>query len=317
MIGTTGYARDITLRRSGDETLALIRELEQEFASLPSGGSVEERAAKKLLAISGAIATTFNIYDRHKQVLRAAAIEIAPGVLKSLPDAWQKLTGLVGMDPVDIAVPVTPAMYQDINRSYITTKRSITEMSNGQISPVVSAGIQKLAAIDRFLLITHVIDGELYGTSLLALRADQPDPPAELLDSFAHMVAVSLRRQQAEAALRESQERLREIAENIDAVFYINERATNRFLYVSPAYEKVWGRSCKSLLDDPYSFIGAVLPEDLPALQEGIRRELEEGILLDTEYRIRRPDGSVRWIHSRNFSILDPQGNVSRIAGIR
>ncbi|MDD1681375.1 MAG: PAS domain S-box protein, partial [Methanoregula sp.] len=315
VIGTTGFARDITLRRSSDEMLATIRGLEQEFASLPSGGSVEDRAAKKLLAISGAVATTFNVYDRQKQVLRAAAIEIAPGVLKSLPDVWQKLTGLVGMDPVDIVVPVTPAMYQDINRSYITTKRSITEMSNGQISPLVSAGIQKLAAIDRFLLITHVIDGELYGTSLLALRADQPDPPAELLDSFAHMVAVSLRRQQAEAALRESDERLREIADNIMTVFYISDRAMNRFTYVSPAYETIWGRSARSLLDNPFSFLAAVLPDDLPAVQEAIRKELEEGIPVEIEYRIRHTNGAVRWIHSRNFPIRDNTGRIYRVAG--
>lgn len=315
VIGTTGYARDITPRRSADETLATIRGIEQEFASLPSGGSVEDRAAKKLLAISGAVATTFNVYDRQRQVLRAAAIEIAPGVLKSLPDAWKKVAGMVGMDPTDITVPVTPAMYQDINRSYITTKRSITEMSNGQISPVVSTAIQKLAAIDRFLLITHVIDGELYGTSLLAFRADQPDPPAELLDSFAHMVAVSLRRQQAEAALLESDERLREIADNIMTVFYISDRAMNRFTYVSPAYETIWGRSARSLLDDPFSFLAAVLPEDLPAVQEAIRKELDEGIPVDAEYRIRHTNGTVRWIHSRNFPIRDNTGRIYRVAG--
>lgn len=315
VIGTTGYARDITPRRSAEETLATIRELEREFAGLPSEGRVEDRAVKKLLSLSGAVVTTFNIYDRDRQVLRPAAIEIAPGVLQNLPDAWQKVARWVGMDPMDIDVPVTPAMYRDIRRSYIATWKSITEMSNEKIPPAVSAGIQKLAGIDRFLLITHVIDGELYGTSLIGLRADQPDPPREILDTFAHMVAVSLRRQEAQAALRESDERFREITGNITTVFYISDRALNRFTYVSPAYETIWGRSARSLLDDPFSFLAAVLPEDLPAVRDAIQKELDEGIPVDTEYRIRHTNGAVRWIHSRNFPIRDSTGRVYRVAG--
>jgi PAS domain S-box-containing protein len=122
-------------------------------------------------------------------------------------------------------------------------------------------------------------------------------------------------RKQIEQALLESEARLRQITETLTSVFYIHERASDRFIYVSPAYEKIWKRSRQSLYDDPYSYLEAVHPEDKPRLLESIRKELEESRYLDTDYRIIQPDGTIRWIHSQNFPIFDSQGNVYRVAG--
>ena len=123
-------------------------------------------------------------------------------------------------------------------------------------------------------------------------------------------------RKQAEVALKESEERIRQITDTITSVFYIHDRVSNLFIYVSPAYETIWKRSCQSLIDNPYSFIEAVHPDDLPRLQNSIRKELEEGIYVDTDYRIIHPDGSVHWIRSRNFPIVDKTGQTFRVAGI-
>ena len=147
-----------------------INEMVQDFAALPYGKRVEDLAAKKICDMTGAVVTTFNIYDPVAQMLRTTALEFAPGLLESLPGAWEKVTRLMGTQPNEIQVPVSREMYQDINRSVIGIKKTLTEISYGMIPPLVSAAIQKMSGIDRFIHIAHIIDGELYGTSVIGLR---------------------------------------------------------------------------------------------------------------------------------------------------
>jgi len=121
----------------------------------------------------------------------------------------------------------------------------------------------------------------------------------------------------AQRALFETEERFREMAENIECVFWMRSAEEHRMLYVSPAYERVWGRSIASLYQQPGSFIDAVHPADrervlAKVLQERLARPEE----LDIEYRIVRPDGSIRWIRDRGFPIRSAPGKPARIAGI-
>jgi diguanylate cyclase (GGDEF)-like protein/PAS domain S-box-containing protein len=118
----------------------------------------------------------------------------------------------------------------------------------------------------------------------------------------------------AEAAVRESEERFRQLAENIQEVFWLVDRASGRVLFVSPAYERVWGRSAADLLADPASLLADVHPADLDGVaDEPGRFFAAEG---DREFRIVRSDGQVRWIRTRSFPVHDAGGEVYRIAGI-
>ncbi len=124
-------------------------------------------------------------------------------------------------------------------------------------------------------------------------------------------------RKQMEGALRDSEERFRQLAENILEVFWMIEpegRPPHRILYLSPAYEKIWGRSCQSLYDNPMSFLEAIHPDDRERIRTLVETHAspEEGM----EYRIVRPDGSVRWIWDHVFPILDAQGKLYRLVGI-
>ncbi|NDJ22309.1 PAS domain S-box protein [Nostoc sp. B(2019)] len=122
-------------------------------------------------------------------------------------------------------------------------------------------------------------------------------------------------RKQMEEALRESEEKFRHFAENTHALIWIADPETGENLYVNPAYERIWGRSCQSLRDQPKSWVGTVYPEDRDRLMEKLKRQmLGEGI--SEEYRILRPDGSVRWIWDRGFVMQDEQGNVYSYGGI-
>ena len=115
--------------------------------------------------------------------------------------------------------------------------------------------------------------------------------------------------------LRESEERFRQLAENINEVFWITDLEKNRMLYISPAYEKIWGRTCQSLYDQPQSWLEAIHPEDRDRILDAALTR-QPGGTYDEEYRIIRPDKSTRWIHDRAFPIRTPEGKVNRIVGV-
>lgn len=120
---------------------------------------------------------------------------------------------------------------------------------------------------------------------------------------------------EAEAALLESEERFRELAENIDEVFWLSDLKHTTIFYVSPAYEKLWGRSCNSLYALPRSWMDAIHPEDRQRVVE-ILDDHELQSAPNMVYRIIRPDDSTRWVHSRGFPVHDENGAVVRVAGI-
>ncbi len=129
-------------------------------------------------------------------------------------------------------------------------------------------------------------------------------------------VAVDITdRKQIETALRESEEKFRQVTEHIQEVFWLSDTAKKAVLYVSPAYESIWGRSCDSLYQSPRSWLEAIHPDDRERVFEAAVTK-QAGGTYDEEYRIVRPDGSTRWIRDRAFPIHDSTGSVCRIAGI-
>jgi len=121
-------------------------------------------------------------------------------------------------------------------------------------------------------------------------------------------------RKRAEDALRESEEKFRQLAENIREVVWMTTPAMDELLYVSPAYEVIWARSRESLRQRPRSFMEAIHTKDREHVVGILERQREQGF--EVEYRIVRPDGSVRWIRNRGFPIKNRSGKVYRIAGV-
>ncbi len=119
----------------------------------------------------------------------------------------------------------------------------------------------------------------------------------------------------AESRHRDQEERLRQLAENLDDVVYIADQNQPRMEYVSPSYERIWGRSRESLYRDPRSFLDAIHPEDRRRMVEGVGRQLAGQPSVE-EYRIGRPDGEERWIRDRAIPIVDSLGRTVRIVGL-
>jgi len=122
-------------------------------------------------------------------------------------------------------------------------------------------------------------------------------------------------RKNAEEALQKSETRFRQIAETIEEVVWSADAASGKALYISPAYERVWGRTCASLYDNPESFLDSIHPDDRGGVLAALGKH--RGIPFDQEYRIVRPDGAVRWIWDRGFPVRDPgTGHVTHYVGV-
>jgi PAS domain S-box-containing protein len=122
-------------------------------------------------------------------------------------------------------------------------------------------------------------------------------------------------RKQAEQALQNSEEKFRQLAENVREVFWMMPPESDKFLYVSPAYEQIWGRTCDSVYENSASRLEAIHPDDLEQSRLLFARQMQ-GESVESEYRIRTPDGVEKWIRSRAFPIRDPDGQLLRIVGI-
>jgi PAS domain S-box-containing protein len=122
-------------------------------------------------------------------------------------------------------------------------------------------------------------------------------------------------RKQIEQALRESEEKFRQLTEHINQVFWMRDEHTGKLLYVSPAYERIWGQSCESLYANPQSVIEPIHPNDrdivLSLFCHPVQHKSQDG-----EYRLIQPDGSVRWLWTRTFPIRDEQHELYRLAAI-
>ncbi len=117
-------------------------------------------------------------------------------------------------------------------------------------------------------------------------------------------------------ALAFSEERLRQLADNVREVFYVIDPRTRTVEYVSPAYQQVWGRQPAELYIRHHSFLDGVHPADRESLRAAMARQTE-GEQTEQRYRVLREDGSERRIWDRAWPMRDPaSGEVYRVIGV-
>jgi len=119
---------------------------------------------------------------------------------------------------------------------------------------------------------------------------------------------------QAQEALRQSEERFQEIAHAVNQFFFVRSISTGEYLYVSPAYEKIWQRSCESLYQNQNSWLDTLHPDDRNLVLASIKQQRKGET--KREYRIIRSDGQIRWISAEISLIKDEAGNALRVAGL-
>ena len=156
-------------------------------------------------------------------------------------------------------------------------------------------------------------DGGFLEIEFAANRIEWLGKPARLV-----IVRDITRRMQAERALRQSEERMRQMADAIQDVFYLSDAKTNEIIYINPAFDRIWGISRQQIQSRPRGWMDLVHPDDRERVLKALRDWKPEGSSphWDNEFRILKPDGSVRWIWLRSFPIRDESGDIVRFAGV-
>ncbi len=154
----------------------------------------------------------------------------------------------------------------------------------------------------------HFIDVDF---SLQPLR-DETGAVAFLVPS----ASVITGRKQTENDLRESNEKFHLLADNITDAFWIRSPDMREVHYISPAFERIWGRSAASAFSHHRRWVDFVLPEDRARVQAAFATLMADAASLDIEYRIVRPDGEIRWIRARGFQVRNAAAELTSLTGI-
>ncbi len=161
----------------------------------------------------------------------------------------------------------------------------------------------------------HAIDNGLRAMSRgdldARIKLKRNDEMGDLARSFNRMAE---QRQEYEHQLDESRDRFAQIAESIGETFWLAEPDNSRILYLSPAYEVMWGHDREAVYREAGLWTAAIHESDRPRVLKALERHPQGRY--EAEYRVVHDDGSVRWINDRSFPVCDEEGNIIRIAGV-
>jgi PAS domain S-box-containing protein len=277
----TGHHDSANLRKRAEEALAQqndalskLNHFSIELSMLSSEDNLEVFITRRIKEFTGAVAATFSEYNPENRTLTPKHIELEPGLL-------EKVVNLLGKQVNKIHAVVSDEMYREMTKESIGMRRTLYEASFGVISHPVEATIQALLKADRFIGLAYLIEGKLYGSSLLAMSKDQPDLPKGILENFLFLATVSFRRKHAEDALKNNSQLLRDTGEMAKVGGWELDLSTKEVIWteevgrihgVEPGY--------KLKLEEAMNFYA---PESRPALEEALKKAAKTGEPYDLE----------------------------------
>ena len=129
-------------------------------------------------------------------------------------------------------------------------------------------------------------------------------------------VFLQLRRDQQDAAsfLQAAEHEFHQMASNIQEVFWMIDAESKKALYINQAYETITGRSCQSLIENPFSYEEVIHPDDRAHILGKLADAAQNG-QFDERFRILTPTGEVRWVWAHGFPVRDGEGKINRLVG--
>ena len=286
--------------------LSVLNEATAGFTDMRGATVFYADIVRRLKALTGGMTATLSIYNPEDKCLYVNNADIEPGVVNGLIQA------LGGKRVYEVGFPVSDKWYQQLSVKPIAYYKTLNEASFGVISKIAGSILQKAQRIDRFLGIAYFLDNELFGTSLVAFRSNVPDPPEDLIHSYAHMVAMGLSRTRSEENLRQNEEKYRNIFENVQDIYY-EATLEGTILEVSPSIE--------ILTEGQYtrkSLIGRSMNDfyvDIGERNKLISALLEQGRVTDFELTLKIGDNRIVPCSISSKLGYDNNGQPEKIIG--
>ena len=315
VIGASKIARDITHQKQSEREIARISRLysalgdvNQAIARSQNRTGLYEAICRALVEQGKFLMCWIGIHDpESKRIVPAAECGDLSGYLHKISVYSDKRPEGLG--------PTGTAFRDDTH--VVCNDLAVAEIMGPWRREFTKRGIRSSAALPIRLkgkpcgvLTVYAKEVDFFKDKEIALLVEAADDISFALENLINEED----RQRAVDSLRESEERFRQIAENIEEVFWIADPGSNRMLYVSPAYARIWGLPNRDLYESNAPWLESIHPDD--------REKAGRCVLTarsktghDETYRIVRPDGAVRWIRERGIPVSNAQGEVYRFVG--
>jgi signal transduction histidine kinase len=291
------YQKELADRKQAEELLvrqndiqALVNQFSVDMASLSADQSLEALVIKRLKEVSGARIVMLSSYYPDTRTLATDYVEAEPGLLSS----FINLVGKGHKHQFD----VSDEMYAYLSGEVVGVRTSLHEISFGSIPKPLSSAIQALLKVNRFIGLAFFIEGRLYGTALLGMSRDKPDPPKPLMESFAFITSVSLRRKQAEEALKISYDMLNNLLRQVPGVVYqyrLYPDGRSAFPFASQGMFDIYEVTPEEVREDASLVFTRLHPDDYDMIVETITESARSQTFYESEFRVILPSQGVRW----------------------
>ncbi|MEI6277627.1 MAG: histidine kinase dimerization/phospho-acceptor domain-containing protein, partial [Prolixibacteraceae bacterium] len=297
--------KEASAQLNGD--ILKLNQFAVELAMLSPEEDLKKLIIRLIKEFSGARFAMFSNYDPASRTLTTEHIEMESGLL-------EKFVGMVSKKGKPIRSEVNDEMFQYITKEVAEVRKNLHDVSFGAIPRPLASAIQTLLKVDRFIGISYLVNGELYGTSLLGMPKDKPDPQMQILKNFISLASVSLRRKQAEEKIREKNMEFRKLSANVpDLLFQFTRRPDGTYFVpiASEGIKNIFGCSPEDVLND-FTPIGKVIfQEDHERVISEIEYSAKHLKFFTCEFRVQIPGKEIQWIYSKSTPERLPDGSIT------
>lgn len=283
-----------------------INQFVWELGKLEYSTDLEVYILKKLKELTGATAAVMSSYDEYTKTLNTRHVEL---------DTWlaNKVLSLLDKPINQIKSPVDDATYAEIFNTEIGMRKDLYESSFGAVNPTVSKAISSLLQADRFLGISFISDQRLLATAMIAMKANTPDPPKEILRAFSRIASLALKSQRVTDALKDSEERYRLLIDTMhEGVVIVDNDDVIQF--VNPIACEIYGYP-QDYLIGKVSYRLLVHPDDWHIIHNK-NTSRHTGVSDSYVVRGNKRTGELIWLRISGAPIYDKFGKVIGSVGI-